>query len=118
MIADNDEISRVKRRLEVARNTLHRLAPAVGAAKQVRQYDSDRRKNLVAKYALPALKDGKSVSFAEMDGRANPAFQAEFEALSAQHGAAERTIAEYEAAYATFEAARSLLSMEKETLRI
>jgi hypothetical protein len=117
MIADNDEINVVKRRLEEARNTLHRLAPLVGAAKQVREYDSDRRKNVLAKYIVPFLKTEKGVAASEAYARANDSFQAEIEALAAQREASEKTIAQYEAAFASFEAARSLLSMEKETLR-
>jgi hypothetical protein len=132
MIADNDEINVVKRRLEEARNTLHRLAPLVGAAKQVREYDSDRRKNLLAKYAMMALTNARkvrensglitaplrSVASAEMEARANQSFQEEIEGLAAQREASEKTIAQWDAAFASYEAARSLLSMEKETLRI
>lgn len=118
MIVDNDEIDRVKRRLEQARNTLHRLAPLVGAAKQVRQYDTDRRKMLLAEYAIDALRGGKSVAAAEMEARANPAYKTKLEALAEQCGASEKTIAEWDAAFASYEAARSLLSMEKMTLGV
>lgn len=113
----DDEIQKVQKRLEQSRNAIHKLAPAVGAAKQVRDYDSDRRKNLLAKYMLPHLKAGGSAAASEVDARANPAFQAEFEALAGQREASEKTIAEWDAAFATFEAARSLNSMLKETWR-
>jgi len=114
---DHSHVETVQRRLESARNAIHKLAPLVGMAKQVRDYDSDRRKNLLAKYMLPHLKAGGSAAASEVDARADPAFQAEFDALAGQRSASERTIAEWDAAFATYEAARSLLSMAKETMR-
>ena len=114
---DHSHIETVQRRLESARNAIHKLAPLVGMAKQVRDYDSDRRKNLVAKYAQSSIIAGKSVAASELDARANAAFHAEFDALAGQRSAAEKTIAEWDAAFATYEAARSLLSMAKETMR-
>jgi hypothetical protein len=47
----------------------------------------------------------------------NPSYQAELEGLAGQREASEKTIAEWDAAFATFEAARSLNSMLKETWR-
>jgi hypothetical protein len=116
-MTSSDEIEKVQRRLETARNDIHKMAPMVGSAKQVRDYDSDRRKNLLAKHMLPHLKAGGSAAAAEVDARANASYQVEFEALATQREAAEKTIAGWDAAFASFEAARSLNSMLKETWR-
>jgi hypothetical protein len=89
----------------------------LGAAKQVRDYDSDRRKSLLARHIVKHLKTGESATAAEAYGRADPAYHVELEALAEQREAAEKTIAESDAEYASFEACRSLLSMQKETLK-
>ena len=116
MLESHDEILEIQRRLKNTIRRIHQLAPMVGMAKQVREYDSDRRKNLLARYVTAALKAGEGVSAAEAAGRADPSYQAELEGLAAQRAAAERTIAEWEASFATYEAARSLHSMAKTTL--
>ncbi len=115
---DNHDISAVETRLKDATRRLHQLAPQVGAAKQIRQFDTDRRKNLLAKYVVRALKEGHSATAAEAYGRSDEAYQAELEGLSKQYEGAERTIAEWDSEYASFEAARSLLSMAKESMRV
>ncbi len=117
-MTDNHDISEVEQRLRSCSKRLHQLAASVGAAKQIRQYDTDRRKNLLAKYVVRALKEGHSATAAEAYGRSDEAYQTELEGLSKQYEGAERTIAEWDSEYASFEAARSLLSIARETLKI
>ncbi len=114
---DNHDIFEVEQRLRSCSKRLHQLSPQVGAAKQIRQYDTDRRKNLLAKYVVRALKEGHSATAAEAYGRSDEAYQVALEAIAAQYEQAEKVIAEWDAEQASFEAARSLLSMAKETLK-
>jgi hypothetical protein len=114
---DHSEIMLIQKRLADAQRAIKNLTALVGHAKQVRDYDSDRRKTLLAKCMLPYLKAGASAAAAEVDGRADPAYNAALDALAAQREASEKTIAEWDAAFCTYEAARSLLSMAKETIR-
>jgi|SRR5215831_3794989 len=130
-MSDYSENIEAEKRLRNAIRKIHSLAVAVGHAKQVREYDSDRRKNLLAKYAMESVMHArtvkqstgtitaplKSVAAAEMDARANPAYNAELEALAGQYEASLKTIAEWESAFASYEAARSILSLQKETMR-
>ncbi len=115
---DNNDIIQVEERLKNATRRLHQLAPLVGSAKQVRQYDSDRRRNALAKYVVRALKDGQSATAAEAHGRADLAYQAEIAVMSRDYEASEKTLAMWEAEQCSFEAARSLLSMMKESLKV
>lgn len=110
---NHSDIQQIEEKLRNATRRIHSLAPLVGHAKQVREYDSDRRKNLLATYALPHLKAGLSATAAETEARANCLYQTQLEALSEQREASEKTIAEWEAAFCTYEAARSLLSAAK-----
>ncbi len=115
---DSRDIGEVEQRLRTCSKRLHQLSASVGASKQIRQYDTDRRKNLLAKYVVRALKEGHSATAAEAYGRSDEAYQTELEGLSKQYEGAERTIAEWDSEFASFEAARSLLSMAKESMRV
>ncbi len=117
-MTDDRDISEVEQRLRSCSKRLHQLSASVGAAKQIRQYDSDRKKNLLAKYVVRALKEGHSATAAEAYGRSDEAYQTELEGLSKQYEGAERCIAEWDAEMSSFEAARSLLSMAKESMRV
>ncbi len=117
-VNDNHDISQVETRLKDATRRLHQLSASVGASKQIRQYDTDRRKNLLAKYVVRALKEGHSATAAEAYGRSDEAYQTELEGLSKQYEGAEKVIAEWDAEQASFEAARSLLSMAKESMKV
>lgn len=116
-MADHSETEKISERMKSSTRKLHELAAHVGSARQVREYDSDRRKNLLAKYVLKALKDGMSATAAETTGRADPAYQEELERLADQLQASETVIASWMAEQASFDAARSLLSFSKETMR-
>jgi hypothetical protein len=117
MSADHSEVELIQKRLESAIRDIRRLATLTGHAKQVREFNSDQRKNLLARYMLPYLKGGASAASAEVDGRADPGFVTEFNQLGETYAAAETTIAQWTAAFATYEASRSLLSLAKETIR-
>jgi hypothetical protein len=115
-VNDHSEIAVIQKRLENAVREIRNMTVMVGQAKQVRDYDSDRRKSLLAKAMLPYLKGGASAAAAECDGRADPVYTVGLEELAQQREDAEKTIAKWDAAFCTYEAARSLLSMAKETL--
>ena len=106
----------IQKRLENAVREIRNMTVMVGHAKQVRDYDSDRRKTLLARCMLPYLKGGASAAAAEVDGRADPQYKLELDLLAQQREDAEKTIAKWDAAFCTYEAARSLLSMAKTTL--
>lgn len=113
---DHDDILLIQKRLENAVREIRNMTASVGSAKQIRDFCSDRRKTLLAKCMLPYLKAGASAAAAEVDGRADPAYERELGVLAEQREASEKTIAKWDSAFATYEAARSLLSMAKTTL--
>lgn len=116
-MGDFHDVASIEKRLRTAAKRLHELAPMVGVARQVRAYDSDRRKNLLAKYMVPALKAGESATAAEAHARADAGYQAELQKLSEQLQDAEQTLSANEAENASWESARSLLSFQKETMK-
>ncbi len=117
IMSDFSDSNEIAARMQSATGTLHKLAPNVGAARQCREYDSDRRKRLLAKYVAPLLKTGESATAAEHLARSNVSYGEELEKLAEQYASAEKIIAQNQAELCSFEAARSLLSFSRETLR-
>jgi hypothetical protein len=113
---DHNDIMLIQKRLENAVREIRNMTMSVGQAKQVKDYDSDRRKNLLAAACVPFLKAGHSAASAEMEARAFIAASGGLDELARQREDAEKTIAKWDAAFCTYEAARSLLSMAKETI--
>lgn len=116
MIADYTDGINAEKSLRAANNKLHELAPQVALARQVKEFSSDRRKELLARFTKAYLADG-SVAQAEVSARADHGYEAGLSELEKQYQAAEHTIAKWQATQATFEAARSLISLNKEIAR-
>lgn len=115
-MSDYSETEKIASRMKSSTRKLHELAAQVGHAKQVREYDSDRRKGILSMEVVKALKAGESATAAEHIGRASEAYQAKFNVLAGEYEAAEQVIAQWTAEQASFEASRSLLSFQKSTL--
>lgn len=112
----HEEILQTQKQFRVVANQIHKMVPAVAEARQVKEFISDQRKNVLAKHSLPFLADN-SASAAETLARSSEAFVEQFVELQRHYQAAEQTLAEWSALQVKFEALRSLLSMEKETIR-
>lgn len=115
--ADFTDSATAEKRLRAAANKLHKLVPEVAHARQVIEFASDRRKNLLAEYVAPLLAAGMGVAAAEHTARADPEYQARFEEQATQLRDAYAVVKLWEATQATYDAARSLLSMSKELIR-
>ena len=116
-MADHTESVKITERMKSSTRKLHQLAAQMGAARQIKEYDSDRRRQILAIEVVKSLKAGESAAAADAIGRASDAYKTNLEALAKQYEAAESTIAQWNAEQCSFEAARSLLSFSKETMR-
>jgi len=114
---DNNNITEVQDRLKSSTRDLHRLAPLVGAAKQIKEFSSDRRKMALAKQQRRYIERGEGAANSEALARSDPLYMEELKQLEIQYAEAERCIAEWEATKCSFEAARSLLAMTRETIK-
>lgn len=117
MISDHTDSQAVAGRLKLASKRIHDLANEVGHARQCKEFLSDMKRNLLAKYMLGPIKSDESAAAAEVIARSNPEFQAELAQLAEQYEAAEKVIARWQAEQVAWDSARSLLSFEKETMR-
>jgi hypothetical protein len=114
---DAHDIYRLSGQLENLAIQLEQLASEVAAAKTVKEYDSDRRKQLLSEHVAPLLPH-ESASAAEHLARADTGYQERFKALRQELLTAHVTLARHDALQAKFEACRSILSVQKATLAL
>ena len=114
---DASELFTVQKRLKSACKNLHLMAPEVGMARQLIDYDSDRRRNLLARYMVKHLKNGESVSAAENYARSDEGYQNELHGLAGVLEQAYGAVKRWDAEMASWESSRSLLSLIKETMK-
>jgi hypothetical protein len=111
-LSDHEQLRVRQERLEAACQAVAALSRKVGQAKQIIEYDGDRRKRALAKAQQPFIQDGLGVS--EAKARASFNYQEEMKELGQQLKDAETVKAQWEAAKVEWESCRSLLSLEKE----
>jgi hypothetical protein len=116
-VADWSDCESCQQRMIEAVTDLAALAPEAGLARQILEFSSDRRKQALARAMAAPLAGGESSAKAEMQARNDPAYAAELNQLGKQHTAAEQTMTRWEALKVKWECARSLLSMQKESVR-
>lgn len=114
--ADYSDVAALQKRLVEAADRLSALVPELAKARQIREYDSDRRKRALAVAAMPFLAE-LSATAADTTARASASYQKAMKELGNQLLAAEKVIAEHEAVKIQWESARSLLAMQRDMTR-
>jgi hypothetical protein len=116
-LADHSVTYAIEKRLKQASNDLNKLAPIYGHAKQVIEIARDRRKNLLADYALLHLKAGESAVSAETRARADAEFKKQFEEQASELETAYSVVGQWDALHVRWETGRSLLALTREQLK-
>lgn len=111
--ADYSTIEAISERLIEASDALGMMADRVAKARQIRDYDNDRRKRALSCAVADFLKSGESATAAEHKARASESYAETMKARGTEFAAAEAVIAEWDAAKIRWETARSLLSVQK-----
>lgn len=114
--ADYSDVAALQKRLVEAADRLSALVPELAKARQVREYDSDRRKRALAVAMAPLLSEG-SAAAAEAMARASSGYEKAMKQIAADLLVAEKVIAEHEAVKIQWESARSLLAMQRDMTR-
>lgn len=115
---DDEQIRELEQKIQECIGAMRKMAPHVGAARQVKEFSSDQRKNILAAEQVKFIQQGESAAASEVLARGSPVYLAKFKELETSYAAACGTIAEWEAIFARFEGCRSMLSMAKETLTL
>lgn len=113
--ADYGTIEAVSLRLVEASHALTEMVGRVAAGRQAREFHGDRAKKALSTAVrdVVALKPEISMSQAEHLARSSKGYEETMKKIGADLLVAEQAIAEWEAAKCRFEAARSLLSVQK-----
>ena len=117
-VLDSADLAAIEQRMEDARIYLRNHAEKYGQARQIVAYDSDRRKQTLAKIMRAFINNGDSNAVAETKARSQDDYALALDKLAEQLAAAETAIALYDAAEVSFKAAQSLLSMAKAQIGI
>lgn len=115
--ADFNDIAGLQRSLMANANDLWEMAGDLAKARVVREYDSDRKKRILAIGMIALIKAGESAAKAEAEARASEPVKAGMDQLAKELTAAEEVIARHDAVKIAWESCRSLLSMSRETLK-
>ena len=114
LTADYSTIEGISRALALASDELANMADAVARARQIRDYDSDRRKRALSLAVRDFLSEGDSATSAEHKARSSDSYQEMMKQTGMDLIRAEKTIADYDACKIRWETARSLLSVQKQ----
>lgn len=117
-LADWSDVEALQRKMAGMAEEMAVLAPDVGRAKHVLEYDSDRRKQALARAMRAPLAGGDSAAKAEAEGRASEVYAKELSQLGLEHKMSEEILMSWEAAKIGWETCRSLLAMQRETVRL
>lgn len=112
---DYTDLTELSRTLMEVTEKLLESAPAVGAARQIREFSSDRRKRALALSIKDVLSvtPNLSATAAENQARTLPGYAEAMKKLQSELQIAEQAIAENEALRARHDSLRSLLSFQK-----
>ena len=113
---DDDEIRSIEKRMQECVARMKVLSPMVGAARQIKEFSSDQRKNALAAEQVRFIQRGESVAASETLARSSFVYLENLKSLERNFATACGTIAEWEAVFARFEACRSMLAMARTTL--
>jgi hypothetical protein len=113
---EDEQIRDIEEKMAECIKTMRGMTALVGAARQVKEFSSDQRKNALAAEQIKYITRGESVAASETLARSNPAYIERFKGLEKSYADACGTIAEWEATFARYEACRSMLAMARETL--
>lgn len=116
METDAHEIERVITALETSRDELSEMTNLVGKARQINSWDSERRRAALSKSVAPLLPN-MGVAAAEHTARASKEYVEAMRLLQKDLYEAEKVLAEYDACKTRFEAARSILSVQKSMMQ-
>jgi hypothetical protein len=117
MDPDHSATAKLQQNLISAVKRLQKLATLVGSARQIKEFSSDQRKNALASEQIKFIQRGESVASAEACARSSALYIEKMTKLELAYADAEKVIAQWQADFAYYEACRSLLAMERETMR-
>jgi|ERR1044072_513402 hypothetical protein len=113
---DHTEIIEIEKRIKTALARMTALAAHVGAARQVKEFSTDQRKNALAVEVTRYIQRGESVAASETLGRSSPLYLEKLKKLEEDYKQAETVLAEWQITMTKIDSYRSMLAMIRETM--
>lgn len=113
---DPEEIRDLEKRMKLALARMVVLGPHVGAARQIKEFSSDQRKNALATEVTRYIQRGESVAASETLGRSSPLYLEKLKKLEEDYKQAETVLAEWQITMTKIDSYRSMLAMIRETM--
>lgn len=114
-IPDFSDLFRATKELASELSKLSAMSKDVAAARTVKEFSSDRKKNALSKAVLQAFKEGsKSSAEAEHKAFASAQFETAMSALTKQYTEAEQAIAEWTVCSMKIESLRSIIAVHRQ----
>lgn len=113
-LSDAGQIAILEKRLAFYCRLLTESVNAVAKARQIKDFNSDQRKRVLSVAMKPFLDDGDSATAAETRARASDWHGEQLIALAAAYEEAERALVQHDANVACYDAARSLLALQRQ----
>jgi len=113
---DHKEIEDLQERMKNALARMTTLGPHVGAARQIKEFSADQRKNALASEVTRYIQRGESVAASETLGRSSPLYLEKLKALEETYKQAETVLAEWQITMTKIDSYRSMLAMIRETM--
>lgn len=117
---DTKQVYDTERKISETVSAISALVPAYANARQIIDYDADRRKQLLARWARNAISADKGLSAAMADtlARAHPSYDESLALLANDLTSAYEVQARWQSLMARLDAARSILALTRETMKL
>jgi len=115
-MSDNDKIFFLQKQMHKVSQDLAGMSEPLASARQVKEYDGDRRKRLLAIAMKVFIELGDSAASADCKARASDSYGEGLIKLSGEYLSAMETVEKHDALKVQFASAQSLLAVEREKL--
>ena len=116
-LADWTDVAELQRRMADTLQQMESMIGQMAIARQVKEFSTEQRKRLLAVAAFPLIKVGGSATASETEAKAGEPYRVALEQLGKQLVAAEETTLKWVTLRLRWETCRSLLTMQRETIK-
>jgi hypothetical protein len=116
-LADWTDVAELQRRMAETVEAMQAMVGQVAVARQIKEYNGEQRKRVLAVASFPLIKAGGSATASETEAKAGEPYRVALEQLGKQLVTADETLLTFDVLKVKWETCRSLLVMQREGLR-
>lgn len=115
---DAHDLIELEQRMTKGAENISHYEDAVAQSKQIVEFVSEEKKNLLAKFSSVYVRSGQSAAAADTLARSDENYLKEYNELKDRFARAQKHIAHWDALHCIYEAARSAFSASKSMMNI